>query len=57
VLGANGLAHVDRHGDGRGAWLCGAACFDVAVRRSGFQRAWRRSIEPASLERLRDELA
>ena len=34
-------ARVDRHGAGRGAWLCGAGCFELAVRRRAFDRAWR----------------
>jgi uncharacterized protein len=41
VLAADGLAHVDRHGAGRGAWLCGIDCLEPATRRRGFERAWR----------------
>ena len=41
VIGADGLAHVDRHGAGRGAWLCGLDCLEPAVRRRAFERAWR----------------
>jgi predicted RNA-binding protein YlxR (DUF448 family) len=41
VLAADGCAHVDRYAPGRGAWLCGSRCLDAALRRRGFERAWR----------------
>ena len=44
---------VDRHAPGRGAWLCSLACFDTAVRRRGFERAWRRSVSTDALTTLR----
>jgi predicted RNA-binding protein YlxR (DUF448 family) len=56
VLGTDGTARVDRHGAGRGAWLCGAACLEPAVRRRGFDRAWRTTVRPEQLERLGDQL-
>jgi predicted RNA-binding protein YlxR (DUF448 family) len=52
VLGAQGPA-VGRTLPGRGAWLCSLACFDTAVRRKGFQRAWRSEVDPAALMELR----
>ena len=42
-------------GPGRGAWLCGRQCLTAAVRRKAFARAWRRPVEPGTIERL-DEL-
>jgi predicted RNA-binding protein YlxR (DUF448 family) len=58
VLGADGSAHVSRTGAGRGAWLCVPPdqCFSLAVRRRGFERAWRRAVPTAALERLAQEL-
>jgi len=56
ALGADDVVHVDRVGPGRGAWLCGAGCLAEAVRRGGFDRAFRRSIRPAQLEQLQSEL-
>jgi uncharacterized protein len=58
VLGADGLARVDRYGAGRGAWLCGSACLDPAIRRNAFERAWKTGARvPASvLEPLHREL-
>ena len=45
VLDADGVAHVDRRGrdgrGGRGAWLCGIDCLEPAMRRGGFERAWK----------------
>ena len=57
VLHADGSAGVDRTGDGRGAWLCGAGCFQVARRRRAFERAWHTSVRPEVLERLEIELS
>lgn len=58
VIAADGCAHVDRHAPGRGAWLCGAACLEPAIRRRGFERAWRIDgrITSAALDALRREL-
>ena len=49
-----GALSVDRHGAGRGAWLCrdSPGCLDEAVRRHGFQRAFcgvRRRRGPAAV--------
>ena len=40
---------------GRGAWICSGslACFDAAVRRGGFAKAWRHQVDPTMLEGLR----
>ena len=49
-----GRAVVDRRAPGRGAWLCPPPgdCFDLAVRRKAFERAWRRpTSEMSSLHR------
>jgi predicted RNA-binding protein YlxR (DUF448 family) len=48
---------VSRTGAGRGAWLCAGslACFDAAVRRRGFDRAWRRPVDRAVLDDLRGD--
>jgi predicted RNA-binding protein YlxR (DUF448 family) len=59
VLDAAGIARVDRYGDGRGAWLCGLDCLDVAIRRRSIERAWRRRdrLPPAAFDSLAGELA
>ena len=44
---------VGRTAPGRGAWVCSVDCFDQAVRRRGFDRAWRRSISVEGLAMLR----
>ena len=52
------MLFVDRHGPGRGAWLCGGSlgCLDEAVRRHGFDRAFTASIGATDLEQLRAQL-
>ncbi|MBX3314842.1 MAG: YlxR family protein [Actinobacteria bacterium] len=62
------LTRIARRGDGslapgrtlpgRGAWLCRASptCLDLAIRRGGFARAFRTSIDPAHVEELRTTL-
>jgi predicted RNA-binding protein YlxR (DUF448 family) len=42
---------------GRGAWLCRPACFEQAVQRKRFARAWRRPIPDGALESARIALA
>ena len=51
-----GALSVDRHGAGRGAWLCrdSPGCLDDAVRRHGFERAFRASIDAEDLQQLHD---
>jgi len=58
ALGPGGQPVVGRLLPGRGAWLCAGstACFEQAVRRGSFGRAFRRPIDPGALERLGLEL-
>jgi predicted RNA-binding protein YlxR (DUF448 family) len=58
VRRADGTLAVDRRGPGRGAWLCSGSlgCLDVAVRRHGFDRAFRAPIGRNAAQHLRDEL-
>lgn len=56
VLDASGDIRVDRHAPGRGAWLCGAACLEPARRRRAFDHAWRTTVAPEAVERLRAHL-
>ena len=45
---------MDRHGVGRGAWLCrdSVGCLDDAVRKHGFERAFRTSMDARDLQQL-----
>jgi len=54
VLTEGGRAVVDRSGSGRGAWLCDPPneCFELAVRRKAFDRAWRRPVGSGALAEL-----
>ena len=47
-----------RHGAGRGAWLCrdSPGCLDDAVRRHGFERAFRAAIGADDLQQLQMHL-
>jgi len=58
VLTPDGRATVSRSGPGRGAWLCvpPQACFELALRRKAFARAWRRPVDPEALAQLGREL-
>ena len=56
VLDASGEIRVDRHGPGRGAWLCGSSCFEPARRRRAFDRAWRTQVSSDAIDRLRAHL-
>ena len=49
---------MDRHGAGRGAWLCrdSIGCLDDAVRRHGFERAFKASIDARDLQQLQTHL-
>ena len=51
VVGPQG-ATVSRIAAGRGAWLCSATCFQTAVRRKAFDRAWRRTVPVNTLQSL-----
>jgi len=44
---------VDRTSAGRGAWLCSIDCFDTAVRRKAFGRAWMCDVSSSTLDALR----
>ena len=48
---------VSRVAPGRGAWLCSIECFDQAVKRRGFERAWKQSVEADALTTLRNAFA
>ena len=37
--------------------MCGIDCLEPARRRRAFDRAWRTSVPPAAIDRLRDEMA
>ena len=54
ALLADGQAIVSRTAAGRGAWLCPPPgdCFEQALRRKAFARAWRRPVEPVALAAL-----
>ena len=58
VLTAAGEPAVSRTAPGRGAWLCvpPMACFELAVRRKAFDRAWRRPVGADALAELRSRL-
>ncbi|MCX6519095.1 MAG: YlxR family protein [Actinobacteria bacterium] len=56
AVGPDGTAIISRTAPGRGAWLCTKdtpGCFTAAVKRRGFERAWRRPIGPGALSELR----
>jgi predicted RNA-binding protein YlxR (DUF448 family) len=44
---------ICRTSHGRGAWLCSIDCFDTAVRRRAFARAWRCDVSSTTLDELR----
>jgi predicted RNA-binding protein YlxR (DUF448 family) len=44
AITAAGVATVDRTAPGRGAWVCSAACFELAMKRKAFERSWRRPL-------------
>jgi predicted RNA-binding protein YlxR (DUF448 family) len=49
---------VDRRAPGRGAWLCrdSTGCLDEAVRKHGFERAFKASIDAEGLQQLQMHL-
>jgi uncharacterized protein len=55
ALTAAGDPVVSRTAPGRGAWLCvpPGRCFELAVRRKAFDRAWRRPVGAEQLDGLR----
>jgi len=52
TLGPDGPT-VSRTSAGRGAWLCSIECFDTAVRRKAFGRAWHHEVPTSTLDELR----
>ena len=53
--GPHGIV-VHRLAPGRGAWVCSTVCADLAVRKGGFARAFRRPITPDEGNQLRLQL-
>ena len=58
AVDADGHTDVSRTAAGRGAWLCRPPddCFRLALRRRGFERAWRRPVDAATLAELAVQL-
>jgi hypothetical protein len=54
AITAAGVATVDRTAPGRGAWVCSAACFELAMKRKAFERSWRRPLPPETVDTLRE---
>jgi predicted RNA-binding protein YlxR (DUF448 family) len=52
----DGTLQVGRLAPGRGAWVCSAACFDLAARRNAFDRALRRAVSKPELRAARAKL-
>jgi predicted RNA-binding protein YlxR (DUF448 family) len=48
VVVADGLVQADpaQRRPGRGAYVCGRACAEQALRRGGFQRSFRAAVRP-----------
>jgi predicted RNA-binding protein YlxR (DUF448 family) len=55
---ADGQIRVDRSGPGRGAWLCQGSpdCWQEAIRRRGFERAFKAPVDSSTVEDLRASL-
>jgi len=56
---ADGTPVISRTADGRGAWLCAprlgqqaTPCLQQAIKRRGFERAWKRPVGPTEHEIL-----
>jgi predicted RNA-binding protein YlxR (DUF448 family) len=49
---------LDRVAPGRGAWMCNPAnaCFEMARKRRGFDKAFRQPVDAAAIEALREGL-
>ena len=54
ALAADGNPIISRTAAGRGAWLCTdqATCLQQAIKRRGFEKAWKRPVGPADHEIL-----
>ena len=55
ALNSDGAPLISRTAPGRGAWLCvgKVACVQQAMKRRGFERAWKRPVASAEYEELR----
>ncbi|MBW3615788.1 MAG: YlxR family protein [Actinobacteria bacterium] len=55
----DGSLRIGRGLPGRGAWLCAGTpeCFDLALRRKAFERAFRAPVRAEAPESLRAKLA
>lgn len=56
----DGTVAVDGPSDGRGAWLCRRSlvgCARDALRRRGFQRAWRTELDDGLVEQITSRVA
>ena len=53
---ADGAIHRSRVAPGRGAWLCGIGCVELARGRRGFERAWHVQVSNETIDRLVAEL-
>ena len=49
-----GGVRIGRAEPGRGAWVCSLDCLQSAVRRKGFDRAWRRPVHTEELTALQN---
>jgi uncharacterized protein len=54
---ADGTPVISRTADGRGAWLCAprvqaTPCLEQAIKRRGFDKAWKRSVGSEQIEIL-----
>ena len=58
VRSPDGTLRNGRSLKGRGAWLCSGSrsCFDLAVKREAFRRAFRAPVDRLAVDRLRSEL-
>jgi len=53
---SDGRLEVGRDAPGRGAWVCDAGCFDLAVRRHVWERALRRPVSKSEFQDVRAKL-
>jgi predicted RNA-binding protein YlxR (DUF448 family) len=56
AVASDGRLDAGRDAPGRGAWVCDAGCFDLAVRRHAFERALRRSLSKSEIQDVRAKL-
>jgi predicted RNA-binding protein YlxR (DUF448 family) len=55
ALTSDGVPVISRTAAGRGAWLCPrqTSCLQQAIKRRGFDRAWKRPVSNAEHDTLR----